>query len=142
MQFHLPAALLQAIECHAQATFPEECCGLIIGWQDDANYQAVELLPSPNVSSGDRTRTFEIDPQIRFDCIRGERENRFPDGAKLIGFYHSHPSGPATPSQTDRKMVFEPDLIWIITGNGQTNAFKFEETLNDFVQLPVQINHI
>jgi len=37
-------------------------------------------------------------------------------GPQVIGYYHSHPTGPAHPSQTDRAMAAGDGMIWAIIG--------------------------
>lgn len=108
---------------------PEECCGLLVGAEDEVSH----IIPSDNVTQGDKTKTFEIDPQVRFDLIRttGERT--------LLGFYHSHPNGLPFPSETDKSMVYEPDLIWMIATLENVKAFHFIEEKQDFEEIPIQV---
>ncbi|NVK19124.1 MAG: M67 family metallopeptidase [Methylocystaceae bacterium] len=114
---------------HARAAFPEECCGLIVGHTDCVE----RLLPSNNISKGDKTKTFEIDPAVRFQLIRetGERS--------MMGFYHSHPNGVPFPSDTDKAMVYEPELIWVIATLDEIKAFRFLKTKQDFEEIPIQV---
>jgi len=114
----------------ARTSFPEECCGLFCG----QNQHVSALYPSENVSTGDKTKTFEVDPQLRFDLIAqtGERN--------VLGLYHSHPGGMPYPSETDKAMVYEPDLIWIILTLDEIKAFRFVITKQDFEEIPIQVN--
>lgn len=109
--------------------YPEECCGLLVG----ENEQVHRIIPSDNMTQGDKTKTFEIDPQVRFDLIRttGERS--------LLGFYHSHPNGLPTPSEIDKSMVNEPDLIWVIATLDNIKAFRFIEEKQDFEEISIQV---
>lgn len=118
-----------AILSHAKAAYPEECCGLIVG---DGN-QVQKLYPSDNISLGDKTKTFEIDPAVRFRIIRdtGERS--------LMGVYHSHPTSLPYPSETDKAMVYEPDLIWLITDLKKIRAFRFIEDKQDFEEISIRV---
>jgi len=117
------------ILAHARQAHPEECCGLIVG-QDDV---VERLLPSDNVSNGDKTNSFEIDARMRFKLIRetGERS--------MMGFYHSHPNGVPYPSDTDKAMVYEPELIWVIATLDEVKAFRFFEAKQDFEEIPIQV---
>lgn len=117
------------ILAHARQAHPEECCGLIVG-QDDV---VERLLPSDNVSNGDKTNSFEIDARVRFKLIRetGERS--------MLGFYHSHPNGVPYPSDTDKAMVYEPELIWVIATLDEVKAFRFNEAKQDFDEIPIQV---
>jgi proteasome lid subunit RPN8/RPN11 len=103
---------LQRIREAAEAAFPEECCGLLIGHDRCGSAQRIELvLASPNVATNNRHTRFEIDPQLRFDTMRALRGGP----ARILGHYHSHPSQPALPSASDLAHAWEPDLIWLIT---------------------------
>ncbi len=113
----------------ARKATPEECCGLLVG-----NNQIVEkILPSPNVAEGDRTRRFEIDPQVRFNQIRESGERM------LLGFYHSHPTSVPYPSETDKAMVYEPGLIWVIATLKEIKAFRFNQEKQDFEELSISL---
>lgn len=113
----------------ARSAYPQECCGLIVGRAG----RVERLLPSENVSTGDKTKTFEIDPAVRFQLIRetGERS--------MMGFYHSHPNGVPFPSDTDKAMVYEPELIWLIATLDEIKAFRFLETKQDFEEISIQV---
>lgn len=108
----LPAGLLKRIVDIAEAAYPEESCGLLIGRPRPPDRVVVSrLAESANVAEGDRGKRFEVDPQVRFDAERDLRGG--PE--RVVGFYHSHPDHRAQPSATDLSMVYEPDMVWLIT---------------------------
>lgn len=72
------------------------------------------LAPADNVHPAPKTH-FEIDPQALIDAHRAMRNG----GPRLIGYYHSHPFGPPTPSQTDQAMAARDGMIWAIAGEGR-----------------------
>ena len=82
-----------AIRAHGAETYPNECCGALIGRDGVVS----DTFALPNMTEeGPRTR-FLVRPQ---DYQAAER--RATDvGAELMGFYHSHPDHPARPSQYD-----------------------------------------
>ena len=103
---------LQAIERAAEAAYPEEACGLLVGrCAPGEGYRVNAVEASVNVAEPPRTRRFEVDPKLRLRLERELRES--PDS--VIGVYHSHPNGGAEPSETDISMIFEPDMVWLIT---------------------------
>ena len=103
---------LRAIERAAEAAYPEEACGLLVGsCAPEEGYRVSAVEASANVAEPPRTRRFEVDPKLRLRLERQLRES--PDS--VIGVYHSHPDGSAEPSETDRSMIFEPDMAWLIT---------------------------
>jgi proteasome lid subunit RPN8/RPN11 len=102
--FHIPAVMVAEIISHARTGYPEEVCGIISGRDN----QAVTLYRGRNVSLKPRV-AYELDVntlalQISFDAV----------GLDLAGIYHSHPSGPETPSATDIAQAYYPDAVYII----------------------------
>lgn len=86
-----------AIEAHAKETFPEECCGFLIG--PDAEPRVVaEVRRAVNTAEADRARRYVIDPR---ETLRVEK-SLDGTGLEILGFYHSHPNHPAAPSEFDR----------------------------------------
>ncbi len=106
---------LQTILAEAARAAPEEACGLLLG----ADGRIIEARPAANVAP-DRARHFEIDPAALIDAHRSERGG----GAQLIGYYHSHPSGPAEPSATDRECAAGDGKIWAIAAQGAVRFWR------------------
>ena len=129
----------QAIERAAEGAYPEEACGLLVGRSAPGEgcwVSAVEA--SANVAEPPRARRFEVDPKLRLRLERDLRES--PDS--VIGVYHSHPDGSAEPSETDRSMIFEPDMVWLITAvaDGRAGATKgWRPTDDGSAFLPLRI---
>ena len=89
----LGAGVEEAIRRHGGETYPNECCGALIG--RDGVVSAAYALP--NTTEEGPRRRFMVRPQDYRDA-----ERRASDaGAELLGFYHSHPDHPARPSQYD-----------------------------------------
>jgi proteasome lid subunit RPN8/RPN11 len=102
-------ALVAAIRKAGEETFPEECCGLLIGV--DGEPRAIqETLAMDNVFPGPRTNRYTIDP-MKLAKADQDAEARH---LQLIGFYHSHPDHPAVPSDYDREHAW-PWYTFIIT---------------------------
>jgi proteasome lid subunit RPN8/RPN11 len=96
----LTSAQLAEIARHGEETFPDECCGAILGRLDGSVRVVERLLPIENQwDEGERKRRFLITPQ---QYMKLEREADTA-GEVLIGFYHSHPNAPARPSEFDRE---------------------------------------
>ncbi|MFO1152297.1 MAG: M67 family metallopeptidase [Rhodospirillales bacterium] len=112
----LPAPVRSGIESEAEATYPEECCGLLVGvHQANGTIVLERAVASPNVAEGRRRDRFEVDPSVRFGLAR----ELAGTASAVVGHYHSHPDHAAEPSTTDRKMAFEPELVWLIVGVGR-----------------------
>ncbi|MDQ6664647.1 MAG: M67 family metallopeptidase [Acidobacteriota bacterium] len=84
---------------HAQAAYPNECCGAMLGQVDGVNKTVSVALPLDNVSQGSRRARYELRPE---DLLNADREAR-KRGMDLIGIYHSHPDCGAYFSETDLK---------------------------------------
>ena len=82
-----------AIRRHGADTYPDECCGALIG-RDGV---VTATYPLPNTTEEGPRRRFMVRPQDYRDAERRASES----GAELLGFYHSHPDHPARPSQYD-----------------------------------------
>lgn len=111
----ISAEHLQVICTHAQSTYPEECCGIMLGKIDDDVKTVVEVWETLNAweeekweefpaSGGVRSKrqTFAIAP---VDIIKAQKAARDRQ-LQIIGFYHSHPDHPAIPSEMDRAIAW------------------------------------
>jgi proteasome lid subunit RPN8/RPN11 len=97
---------LAAIRGHGANTYPDECCGALIGRESD---RVVEAFALSNTTSGERRRRFLIGP----DEYRVSEARATELGASLLGFYHSHPDHPAVPSAFDLEHAW-PNLSYVI----------------------------
>ncbi len=93
----MSAAVVKNIEAHARETFPEECCGVLLGHAEEPR-RALQARPMKNVAKENRTQRYVIEP---LDLLRADTAAR-SNGLDLIGIYHSHPNHPAEPSEFDR----------------------------------------
>lgn len=126
----LSEAQLDAIRAHGAATFPNECCGVLLGdvEGDDRTVQEVRALSNVfapdaefetsvlpagaeagEVATIGQERRYLVSPQEMFALMQEERRTR----RKVLGFYHSHPNHPARPSVFDREWA-SPWYTYII----------------------------
>ena len=132
---------LRAIERAAEEAYPEEACGLLVGRSAPGEgYRVNAVEASVNVAEPPRTRRFEVDPKLRLRLERELRES--PDS--VIGVYHSHPNGGAEPSETDISMIFEPDMVWLITAvtdgrAGATIGWRPTDDASAFLPLGLEL---
>lgn len=117
---------VQTIEQEAAKSFPDECCGLLIGKGADT-ITVTDVVPSANLAES--SDSFLVDPQLQFDWIRKVRGT----DRRIVGPYHSHPNGRAEPSQHDADMALEPGQIWVIvpTVDGSPSDLKAYEVTAD-----------
>ena len=95
----IEAAPWTAMVQHAQATYPNECVGVMLGASGDSGKTVQIALPMENVNPGSQRERYELDSR---DLLAADSEAR-RRGLTLIGIYHSHPDCDAYFSQTDLK---------------------------------------
>ena len=126
----LEAGVTDAIRAHGVETYPNECCGALIGRDGTVS----ETLALPNMTDeGPRTR-FRVTP----DDYRAAERRASELGAELLGFYHSHPDHPARPSQYDLDHAW-PFFSYVIVSvrdgvSGDMTAWRLREDRSAFDQ--------
>ena len=114
MTVRLSAEHLQQIRGHAEETYPEECCGLLVGRIEDGGRTRVvkEVVRASNTFREDeRHRRMLITP---LEYARAERMHA-AQGLGVVGNYHSHPEHPAAPSQFDLEHLAPwPTMSYVI----------------------------
>ncbi|WMJ71319.1 C40 family peptidase [Stenotrophomonas sp. 24(2023)] len=95
---------LTAIQAHAVAEYPRECCGLIVAIDGQECY-----LPCRN-TAGTPSEHFRLPAE---DYAAAE------DQGEVLALVHSHPDAAATPSDADRVMCERSGLAWHIISVGQ-----------------------
>jgi proteasome lid subunit RPN8/RPN11 len=140
MILQIDAALMKVMADAAEAAWPAEACGLVVGRGRGQLIRVTRIVPAPNLLAETADR-FELDPGAR---IRLEVELRETGGKdRVVGHYHSHTDGTADPSGTDRAMATEPDLAWVVVGvvDGQavqTLAHRLDPKRNAFRPVPIR----
>ena len=126
IMIYLSPSQLQQIETHAQTSYPEECCGLLLGTIEGDHPRVIEVRETenawtPNIMEGvenavssehqplSRKNRFSIDPYVLLQVQKEIRDRNL----NIIGIYHSHPDHPAIPSAFDREIAW-PDYSYII----------------------------
>ena len=82
---------------HAQSTFPDECCGVMIGKIDGEMKNVTSAIAVENAYKGKQEDRYEIRPE---DLLAADKNAR-AHGLDLIGIFHSHPDCDAYFSKTD-----------------------------------------
>lgn len=141
MILQMEAVQLKAMADAAEAAFPAEACGLIVGRGKGQLLRVTDVIAAPNLLA-DRIGRFELDPAVRLRVEKALREVGGRD--RIIGHYHSHADGSAEPSATDRAMVFEPDLAWVIVGVSEGQAIqllahRFDPKREAFRSVPIRL---
>ena len=123
MKVEISRTVREALLAFAAADPLREVCGLLFG---DAN--CVETAILVENTAYEPAETFEIDPIALISAHRSERAG----GPRLIGYFHSHPNGLASPSATDQAMAAPDNRLWIIIASNTLTAWR--STSSGFVQ--------
>lgn len=118
--------VLEALRRDGQARYPEECCGVLLGRGGPVAHAAAAIAcensdPAPG-------RRYAIGDRDLFLAVKRAREG----GQEIVGFYHSHPDGPARPSPADLADAWWPGCSYVITAvgagcAGETRSFRLRE---------------
>jgi len=108
MTIRIAKKLLDEIHAHSEATYPEECCGLLIA--DGAantitapnSKTIIESIRMKNAYDGPKHDRYNIDPLELFKADRAVSQK----GRTIAGIYHSHPDYPASLSKFDLEHSF------------------------------------
>ena len=100
---------LRTIHQHAEASYPEECCGFLIGRASGETTEVERVLPAGNQREDSRHNRYLIHPET---VLAAHKEARGL-GLDVIGYYHSHPDHPSRPSDFDREHAW-PGLSYLI----------------------------
>jgi proteasome lid subunit RPN8/RPN11 len=116
---------LDSLRQHGEETYPQECCGVLLGQMDGDGRVVTSVARCGNTRSDSPQNRYHIDPK---ELIRIQREGR-ERGEDIVGFYHSHPDHPARWSATDLAEAHWFGCSYVITSveKGKaavTNSFE------------------
>ncbi|MEH2069451.1 MAG: M67 family metallopeptidase [Nostoc sp.] len=125
---------LQTIRTHAEKIYPEECCGIILGYVANEGKTTVEVMPTENAWNteagaefcGDHTaeskkRQYTIAPQVMLQAQKQARDRSL----NIIGIFHSHPDCSAIPSECDRVYAWQGySYIIVSVQNGKATEVR------------------
>jgi proteasome lid subunit RPN8/RPN11 len=104
-EFRLPEPVARAMIEHAQAEYPKECCGFLVGPPGEAR----ELVKLTNI---------DPDPVMRYNADPKEMKRAYDDlfdrDWEVVSIYHSHTHTEAYPSPTDVKLARDPNAVYAL----------------------------
>jgi proteasome lid subunit RPN8/RPN11 len=137
----VPGEQVAAIRAHGRRSYPQECCGALLGAADAdraGTIDVVAILPAGNER--------EDSPANRY-LISSAEVRRFEAEARrrrlaVVGFYHSHPDHPARPSDYDRDHAW-PWYSYLILEvragvDGELRAWRLTEDRARFEEEPLR----
>jgi proteasome lid subunit RPN8/RPN11 len=129
----LPTHVRETLVAHAEDGAPEEVCGVLLGTDRGSDtIRVTDTGPVANVADDPRTRyelapaeTAQVFASVDADDAAGDgaTSTAETDATEVVGFYHSHPRGPAGPSATDRAQAQWPGYVYLIVSlDGEQSA--------------------
>jgi proteasome lid subunit RPN8/RPN11 len=109
----------EALRAHGEETYPDECCGVLLGKSEPGTVNLVRaLVRAGNTETDSAHNRYNIAP---VELIRIQRQAR-AEGLDIVGFYHSHPDHPAQWSTTDFAEAHWLGCSYVITSVEQGKA--------------------
>ena len=135
----LTEALAAQIRAHGVETYPHECCGAILGTDDEGARTVRDLMPLQNRRDDSPRNRFEVTP----DDVRLAEKTAAEKKFDLIGWYHSHPDAPARPSEFDREHAW-PWYSYIIVSIQKgaphdMNSYRLQDDRTAYGPEPIEI---
>jgi proteasome lid subunit RPN8/RPN11 len=129
---NVPLRVLAGLRRHAAETAPAECCGALFGALAAGGCHVRGRVGLPNEAAD--TASYRIDAR---DVQRLE-DRAAATGMSVLGFYHSHPVGPAVPSATDLDLAC-PGYLYVIVdaATGTVRAWRLEADRSRFAEVVV-----
>lgn len=115
MTLRLSNSVVEEIRREGEQAYPGECCGILAGRTGNVK-EVLRLVPALNRRTDDPHR-YLISP----DDLRLIEARLRSSGQEVLGFYHSHPDHPATPSAFDTEQAW-PWYSYIIVGVNRGRA--------------------
>jgi proteasome lid subunit RPN8/RPN11 len=141
----IPENIFQQMRHHGEETYPNECCGVLLGQVDlDQNARSVSLaIRCGNTRTDSAHNRYHIDPKELIAAQKTARQR----GEDIVGFYHSHPDHPAQWSPTDFAEAHWIGCSYVITAVARgkaeiTNSFLLDGSTEEdkkFVDEKVEV---
>ena len=123
---------VDALRRQAEAAYPHECCGVLLGTRAGDGREVRRIVACRNARVDSPHNRYSIDP---VELIRIQKDARAA-GLEIVGIYHSHPDHTAQWSATDLQDACWIGYSYVITSveNGKataTNSFLLAGTTQD-----------
>lgn len=108
---HMTRAIYDQIRAHGEQTYPNECCGALLGHAVPQGWKVEAAVAAGNTRTDSAHNRYQIAP---LELVKIERDAS-RQGLNVAGFYHSHPDHPAQWSQTDLAEAHWLGCSYVIT---------------------------
>jgi proteasome lid subunit RPN8/RPN11 len=118
----LDGVLVKEIVDHALREFPNECCGLVAAREG----VPTQVYAMRNVDAS--PASYRLDPKEQLEVF----DQMDVEGLDLWAIYHSHTHSEPYPSDTDKRLAFYPDSLYLVLSltdreNPALRAFRILE---------------
>ena len=99
-------AVYDAIRTHGEETYPNECCGALLGRSTSEGWQIEAAVKAGNTRTDSAHNRYQISPA---ELVKIERESR-KQGLNIAGFYHSI----RTILRNGRRLIWRKRIGWVV----------------------------
>ena len=129
---HIHYTDYEALRAHGEETYPNECCGVLLGKTDSEGNHVRQIVRAGNTRTDSAHNRYNIAPQ---ELVKIQRQARTLS-LDIVGFYHSHPDHPAQWSPTDFAEAHWIGCSYVITAvekgkAATTNSFLLTGTTEE-----------
>jgi proteasome lid subunit RPN8/RPN11 len=103
----ISSSVLREVYDHMEASYPYECCGLLIGTATGGERVVHTFRKCRNLNKERAQDRYDMDPLCWLNAER-EFEN---SPWRIVGIYHSHPDHPSRASQTDTDAALGAGMV-------------------------------
>jgi Predicted metal-dependent protease of the PAD1/JAB1 superfamily len=141
---HITYSDYEALRAHGEETYPNECCGVLLGKSDPDGNHVRQIVRAGNTRTDSAHNRYNIAP---IELVKIQRQARSLS-LDIVGFYHSHPDHPAQWSPTDFAEAHWIGCSYVITAveKGKavvTNSFLLSGATEEdkkFIDQPIEID--
>ena len=139
LPIRITRGVYDAIREHGEETYPNECCGALLGKFSAEGWSVEDAVRAGNTRTDSAHNRYNIAP---VELVKIEREAR-GRGLDIAGFYHSHPDHPAQWSATDFAEAHWIGCAYVITAvekgkAAETNSFLLAGTTEEDKKFELQ----
>ena len=132
MDLYITNSQLQQMITHVVTVLPNEGCGFLAG----SSGRVLQVYPVTNMEHSPSRYRMDPEEQIHYMTAIDQV------GWQMLGIFHSHPSGPPSPSEIDREQAYYPQAVYVIlslsgTIGWQARGFRLKK--KQWVEITLQI---
>jgi proteasome lid subunit RPN8/RPN11 len=140
--------LSERIRSHGAETFPDECCGALLG-RDPAFEEKSPDQPREVLALFPLVNRRDDSPRNRFavtaEDVRQAEKAAGERGLEVVGWYHSHPDHPARPSQFDREHAwpwYSYVIVSVMAGvPAEMTSWRLNDDRGDYARENIEIRN-